>query len=172
MFLAHTYPFPQYQGQRFPRRPREIAPGTYYRVKPGLCLSFILLFVPGGKHPQTGIYKIYGRKSVRIANSPLVFPDTSFSGQVHVGSVSQDMISPCCDSKYNSVQNQLSILTAYHSTFLGRSFPLPCRDYGLGVTLTRYNFPTALETRQMISLTIQRVIALHRAKEPHRRSQT
>ena len=34
------------------------------------------------KYPETGIRKIYGRKSVRITNSLLVFPDTSCLGQV------------------------------------------------------------------------------------------
>ena len=38
--------------------------------------------VPGKKYPETGIRKIDGRKSVRITNSPLVFPDTSCPGQV------------------------------------------------------------------------------------------
>ena len=57
-----------------------MAPRTYYRVKPGLCLSFILLFVPGKKYPETGVRKIYSSKSVRIANSPLVFSDTFLPG--------------------------------------------------------------------------------------------
>ncbi|PUU72745.1 hypothetical protein B9Z19DRAFT_1096681 [Tuber borchii] len=42
------------------------------------CLNVVL--VPG-KYPETGVHKIYGRKSMRITNSPLVFPDASYLGQ-------------------------------------------------------------------------------------------
>ena len=37
---------------------------------------------PGKKYPETGGFRIYGKESERIANSPPVFPDTSYLGQV------------------------------------------------------------------------------------------
>ena len=44
-----------------------------------------MVLVPGKKYPETGLHKIYGRKSVRITNSPLVFLDISCLGQVLEG---------------------------------------------------------------------------------------
>ena len=40
------------------------------------------VLVLGTKYPEAGICKIYGRKSMRITKSPLVFPDTSCLEQV------------------------------------------------------------------------------------------
>ena len=44
-----------------------------------------MVLAPSKKYPETGIRKIYGRKSVRITNLLLVFPDTSCLGQVLLG---------------------------------------------------------------------------------------
>ena len=41
------------------------------------------ILVPGKiEYPETGIRKIYARKSVPVTNPPLVFPDTSRLGRV------------------------------------------------------------------------------------------
>ena len=42
------------------------------------------VLAPGKRYPETGNRKICGRKSVRITNSRLAFPDTSSLGQVPV----------------------------------------------------------------------------------------
>ena len=44
----------------------------------------VQLLVPGKMYPEAGIRKIYGRNSVGITNSPLVFPDTSCLGHALV----------------------------------------------------------------------------------------
>ena len=49
-----------------------------------LTISQIVL-VPGKRYPEAGVCKAHGKKSVRITNSPLVFPDTSSLGQVAHG---------------------------------------------------------------------------------------
>lgn len=47
-----------------------------------IVMGCFLLVVLGKRYPETGLRKIYGRKSVHITNSPLVFPYTSCLGQV------------------------------------------------------------------------------------------
>lgn len=37
-----------------------------------------VILLPGKKYPETWICKIHGKKSLRIANSPLVFPNIIF----------------------------------------------------------------------------------------------
>lgn len=43
------------------------------------------VLVLGKKFPETGVLKIYGEISVRVANSPIVFPDISCLGEVLCG---------------------------------------------------------------------------------------
>jgi len=40
------------------------------------------ILVPDKKYSEVGVRKIYGKKSSRITNSPLVFPDPCCLGQV------------------------------------------------------------------------------------------
>ena len=51
----------------------------------GSAQHFPLSYLPQARSiRKTGVRKTYGKKSVRITNSPLVFPDTSCLGQVPV----------------------------------------------------------------------------------------
>ena len=47
-------------------------------------IPYCTVLVLGKMYPETGIRKIYGRISLRITNLLLVFPDTSYLGQVRV----------------------------------------------------------------------------------------